>query len=226
MAARKFVIIGGRGTAVVIAEQLLDAIDRCGMDAEFLGYAFDDETMGGEVNGIPILCKTTEAAERFSKHRDVGFIYQLYRPDLMKERVELLHRLGIPENRLATFIHPTCCVTRSAEIGRGTVLCANTVVNPNAKVGNCVTVNSNVLIGHDTHIGDYTFISGHAAIGSNIRIGQGNFIGLNSAVRNFVTMGDYGLVGAGSNIVKDVESGQVVYGNPGRVREGIGGPVR
>ena len=60
----KVVIIGGKGSAVVIAEQLYDMQIKTG-NAEFIGFAFDDEKIGQSINGFPVLCKTYEAYEKF-----------------------------------------------------------------------------------------------------------------------------------------------------------------
>lgn len=226
MRISKVIIIGGRGTAVVVAEQLLDAIDRFGLAAELIGFAFDDESLGGESNGIPIVCNSFKAWDLYGHLDDVKFLYQMYRPDLIKERVDLFKSFGIPSSRLYTFVHPSCTIARSAEIGCGSAICANTVINPNAKIGKCVTINSSCLVGHDSEVQDYTFVAGHSAIGSNAIIHECNFIGLNSTVRNFVSIKPYSIVGAASNVVKNVDEGQVVYGNPASVRYGLGGPVR
>lgn len=50
----KVIIIGGKGTAVVVAEQIIDASDRFGMNVEVMGFAFDDPSFGSEINGLPI----------------------------------------------------------------------------------------------------------------------------------------------------------------------------
>lgn len=43
----KVVIIGGKGTAVVIAEQIYDAQIRFGKEIEVIGFAFDDPAFFG-----------------------------------------------------------------------------------------------------------------------------------------------------------------------------------
>ena len=93
----KFIIIGGRGSAVVIGEQIYDAQLK-GEPVELLGYAFDDETLKGEVNGFPIHCKTYEAQDKFSNFNDVKFIYQMWRPDLMQIRIDLLNNFMSKNN--------------------------------------------------------------------------------------------------------------------------------
>lgn len=211
----KVIIIGGKGSAVVIAEQLYDMQVKTG-EVEFLGFAFDDESMGDSINGFPLLCKTYEAYDKYKDYDDVKFIYQLYRPDLMKERVELLNSLNIPEEKFYTFIHHTATVARSSEIGKGTAIMANSVINPNTKIGNHCTIHTSTLIGHDTEIGDYNFIAAHNVVGSSNKIGNGNFFGLNSTFNNYLKIGDFNFVGMSSNVIKGLDSNKKVYGNPAK----------
>ena len=46
----KIVIIGGRGTAIVIADQIHDARERFGSNIEVLGLALDDRSGGDSIN--------------------------------------------------------------------------------------------------------------------------------------------------------------------------------
>lgn len=213
---KKIIIIGGKGTPVVIAEQILDAIEKFDAKYELLGFAFDDETFGDEINGLPILDKTYNIYQNYMKYKDVFFIFSLYRSDLIKERIKLRDSYQIPLNRYINFIHPLATVTRSVSLGFGNVFLANVVINPNVKMGNFNTFNSNALIGHDTVLGDSNFVAGHSVIGSNLNIGNGNFFGLNCSVKNFVHMNDYNLLGMASNVVKDVDTNQILIGNPAR----------
>jgi hypothetical protein len=82
----KVVIIGGKGTAVVIAEQIYDAHHRFGVDIEVLGFAFDDPAYADGINGWPVLCGTKEAYGMFKDDPAVKFVFALYRSDVLKER--------------------------------------------------------------------------------------------------------------------------------------------
>ena len=57
-------------------------------------------------------------------------------------------------------------------------------------------------------------------------MGNGNFIGVNSSLKNFITIGDDSIVGMCSNATKNIEIGQVVYGNPAKVMNKINNPIR
>ena len=211
----KVVIIGGKGTAIVVAEQIYDAQIKHKANIEFLGFAFDDESFGKEINGFPVVSKTTAVFEKYKDYDDVKFIFQLYRQDILPDRIALKESYQIPESRYCTFIHPTCTVARSASIGQGTILMANTVINPNARIGKFCTFQTSALVGHDAIIGDYNFIAAHAII-ANLTMGDRNFIGINASTNNFITIGDDCFVAMGSNVIKDIESGTKVMGNPAK----------
>ena len=211
----KVIIFGGKGTAVVVAEQIYDAQVKHKADIEFLGFAFDDETYGSEINGFPVLAKTTEVYEKYKNDDDVKFVFQMYRQDILPERIKLRESYGIPEDRFFTFVHPTCTVARSASIGAGTLIMANTVINPNVKIGKFCTFQSNALVGHDAIIGDNNFIAAHAIV-ANLTMGNRNFIGINASTNNFITIGDDCFVAMGSNVIKSIETGAKVMGNPAK----------
>lgn len=211
----KVIIIGGKGSAVVVGEQIYDAQQKTS-EVEFLGFAFDDESFGNQINGFPILSKTTKVYDEYRKYDDVKFIYQLYRPDLMMERIALLNSYEIPLDRFYTFIHPSSIISRSAKIGLGSAVMANCIVNSNAIVGNHCTIHSGSLIGHDTNIGDNNFIAAHAVMGSNNSVGNANFIGLNSTFNNYINIGDHCFVGMASNVIKSIPTMAKVYGNPAK----------
>ena len=213
---KKVVIIGGKGTAVVIAEQIFDSSQRFGTEIEVLGFAFDDPAYKNGINGWPVLCGTKEAYAKFKDEPDVFFVFALYRSDILKERIALRDSLNIPKERFLSFIHPSAYVARSAKLGKGCIILANCAINNNVSMGDFNTMNTNSLIGHDTVIGNNNFIAAHTCIGSGLQIGNGNFSGLNCSIRNFVKMGDYNLIGMASNVIKDVENNTILVGNPAK----------
>lgn len=222
----KIILIGGRGTAIVIADQIFDAVQRFGAKLEVLGLALDDLSGGNTISGYPILCGIRELYSRYGKYSDVKFIYSLYRPDVMHERTEILKSLNIPSGKFMNFIHPSVMLAKSAQIGFGNVLLANVVVNCNAVLGNFNTVNSGTLLGHDIIIGDNNYFAGQVCVGSGLKIGNENFIGLNTSIRNGITIGNENIVGMASNITKDVSNNNVLYGNPAIMKAQLNHVIR
>lgn len=223
---KKVIIIGGRGTAIVIADQIYDANQRFGEKIEVLGLALDDLSQGNDINRYQILCGIKELDEKYGKYNDVFYIYSLYRPDVMRERTQLLMDLKIKEDKFINFIHPSVMLSKSSVMGYGNVILANTVVNCNFEIGNFNTINSGSLLGHDTQIGNNNYIAGHVCIGSGLKIGNENFIGLNSSIRNGIKIGDNNIVGMASNITKDVDDNSILYGNPAIIKPKLNNVIR
>lgn len=220
-------MIGGMGTALVIAEQLIHAIEKCNYDAEFLGFAFKNQEMK-TILGRPIMFRDyEEMKEKYLGYNDVKFIFQLYRADCLKERCGWRSGIGIPMAKYCNFIHPYAYVANSAKInGNGNVILANVVINTNAIIGNFNTFNSGALVGHDTSLGDTNFIAAQTCIGSNVHIGDMNFLGLNSCVRNECNIGDENIIGMASNVTKSVGNNQLLYGNPATVQSQLNHVIR
>lgn len=210
----KIVIIGGVGTAIVIADQIYDAHVRFGMDIEVLGLALDDHTMGNEISGYPILCGIKEVYDKFKDDDDVKFIYSLYRNDQIRERTKLLYDLNIPAEKWYNFIHPSALVARSVKMGYGNVVLANCVINAGAIIGNFNTLNSGTLLGHDIIVGNNNFFAAQVTVGSKLEIGNMNFIGLNCAIKQGVRLGEAILVGQASNVTRSFDHDETIFGNP------------
>lgn len=213
----KLIVMGGKGTAVNIAEHIIDANKNYGEKIELLGYAFDDPAFGEAINGYPILSTTTGLYERFGQYSDVKFIFALYKPDKMRERVCLLKSYGIPIEKFYNFIHPSSYKATSSRMGYGNVILSNSSIQSNVQLGDFNIINSNVVVEHDTSIGNNNFISSSSTLGSFIKIESGVFIGLNSSVREHVCIEDYAFVGMSSNVLNNVKKNTLVIGNPAKV---------
>ena len=213
----RIILIGGKGTAVNIAEQIEDARVRYGLNIAVHGFAIDDETLGPQIAGFPVVCKIRDLATRFTE-KPFRLIFCLYRTDVMRERTELLDSYHLPSWRFATFIHPSAFVASSAQVGVGSVVLSHTSVHHNVSIGSFNIINSNVVIEHDTVFGDNNFVSASACIGSRVHVGNGCFIGLNASVREGVAVDDFALLGMGSNVLRSVGLNQVHFGNPARQR--------
>lgn len=212
----KIIIIGGKGTAINIAEQIMDAKKNYNQNIEFLGFAFDDRSFGSYINGYPILCNTHSLNDNYANYSDVKFIYSLYKSDKMLERSNLQKSYGIHPEKYFTFIHPSVYVSSSVRIGLGNVILSHSSVLANVSIGNFNIINSSVIIEHDTQINNNNFIAAKACIGSNVRINNGVFTGLNSTIRENVSIGNYAFIGMGANVLNDVDQYDVVVGNPAK----------
>lgn len=212
----KIIIIGGKGAAVVLADQILHAIQNYSAPYELLGFAIDDASLGKTINDAPILCNINQLSKKYNGYKDVKYFFALYKPTIMKERIQLFQNLNLPFDKFTNFIHPSAYIAPSASMGTGNVICSNVTINNNARLGNFNTINGNVLYGHDTILGNNNIIAGSATISSEIEIGNGNFIGLNATLRDRIIIGDYNIIGMASTVLKDIGSNETHVGSPAK----------
>lgn len=93
-------------------------------------------------------------------------------------------------------------------IGRGAI--DNTVLKRGSKIDNSTFISHNVIVGEDT------FVVGESIMFGSSSTGKQAFISGNSTIRDGRHIGDKAIVGMGSVVVRDVENGMVVKGNPAK----------
>lgn len=110
-----------------------------------------------------------------------------------------------------TFIGPFVEIQKNAVIGR------NVRVSSHTFICSDVTIEDNVFIGHGVMFINDKFdsptikdwVSRKTFVGKNVRIGS-------NATILPVKIGEGAIIGAGAVVTKDVEPGEIVYGNPAR----------
>jgi acyl-[acyl carrier protein]--UDP-N-acetylglucosamine O-acyltransferase len=84
------------------------------------------------------------------------------------------------------------------------------------KIGARTLLMKHVHIGHDAIIGADCELAPGTVIGGHVTFGDRVRVGVNACVRPFINVGEGARIGAGAVVVKDVEPGAVVVGNPAR----------
>lgn len=101
-------------------------------------------------------------------------------------------------------------ISKSAQIGEGTILLHQALINTSVKVdANCI-INTKALIEHDAQIGSHCHVSTGAIINGGVRVEDRCFIGSGSIIHEGVTIGSDSIISAGKVIRKDVPSRSVV----------------
>lgn len=93
-------------------------------------------------------------------------------------------------------------------IARGAI--DNTILSRGSKIDNSTFISHNVVLGEDSFVVGETIMFGSSSTGRQA------FISGNSTIRDGRHIGDKAIVGMGSVVVRNVEDGAVVKGNPAK----------
>ncbi len=167
---------------------------------EFLGYAFDDRSMGYHL-------ECPYYAEQLGAYSGVLRRYQMYGTRLSPRCCCVI---------VTTSRDDICCIRScvgchcSVASGHGTVVMANVVIMPNARIGNHCTVLAGCTIGHDSLIGD----SSTYASTSRVVLGVITFYGMNSTINTRAQRGSQLLAAL---FLQDLRTGKTVGSGSNRI---------
>lgn len=211
---RKVAILGGQGNAAVVAAAIEHARRMGATDLEVAGFLNDRVPVGEKIDLFPVIGQVVDAKRLLAE--GYWFINTIFRIDGNRERIAMFEQLGIPDDRLATFVHPMAYVAPSVELGSGCVILPQVAMSPGSRLGKGCMMMVGATMGHDNEVGDFCHIAAQACVGSYLKIGKGVHIGLNATVRENLTIGDYATLGMGAVLTKNIGEGEIWAGNPAR----------
>lgn len=194
----RLIIIGAGGHGKEIA----DNVQKNG----YKNICFVDDNMTGDVMGFPVI--GTSADIECLNDGNTDFIIGIGNNAVRKIIAE---RYNV---NWVSIVHPSAQIAFNAEIGRGTVVMANAVINVCATVGEHCIINTGAIVEHDNVIEDYVHISPNAALGGTVRIGNQTHIGIGSTISNNVGVCANCIIGAGALVVKDIKESGTYIGVP------------
>lgn len=205
---KDIVIIGAGGFGREVA-WLIEDINQNAQQWNIVGFVDDNEKLQGqEYNGYKVVGNTDWLTEQ-----EYYVINAIADPFIKKI---IMIKLKESQNIYPTIIHPSVIFSKSTSIGKGTIICAGSVLTVNSKVGNHVSINPNVTVGHDTKIEDYSSILPGANISGNIVLESGVLIGAGAVVIQNLTVGENSIIGAGAVVVGNIESNCTAVGVPAK----------
>ena len=197
---------------VIIVGAFHEMIELC-EDCGYQIVGIIDNQYTGEYGGIPIIGTDDEASRLYRDYSDCGIVIT---PDLPKVREKLFtlySRIGF---QFATVISSRAIISRSAKIGRGTVIQAWVNVSAGSTIGDFVKLNTHANIMHDDVVGNFSTIAPNAVLLGYVNVGKSAYIGANSTILPHVKIGGGSIVGAGAVVTKDVNNNVVVKGVPAK----------
>ena len=152
----RYLVLGAGGGGRTVAGILERALATEGIDAVAAGaIAFvDDRHPGSVVNGHRVIGTMADARQRLrsgSAPQHAAWIVA-FGTTFMAERRRVFEEWRQAGARLFNAVDPSAAVDRTARIGVGNVVAAQSVIHPNAVVGdNCGIISSRAVVAQDTY---------------------------------------------------------------------------
>ena len=122
-----------------------------------------------------------------------------------------------PEFNFINTIHPTVSLGRNVKLGKGIVMMANVVVNPNSQVEDFCMLNTGAQLDHDSFMGEFSQLSVGSVTGGKVSIGKFSAITVGVTIVDRINIGENTVIGSGSLVLQDLPSNVLAYGNPAKV---------
>jgi len=202
----------GFGTVGKVVMDLFESEDRFQVESIVVSRGFES-TIPEHMKNLVI------PWSKFVDGRPRNFFVCIGYQDLNKRRQEIfLEALGAGHNPI-NFVHSRSFLSRSASLGKGTLIMPSVTVENNVSIGDGTFLWSGTVVGHDSCIGDFSFISANVSIGGEARLGSNCVVGLGSVIGNRVTVGDKSLLGACVLTTSSIPEDSVVIRGSDRVIE-------
>ncbi len=186
----KLILLGGGGPCAACID-VIEAEDKY----EIVGIVDNDITVD-QVCGYPWL-GNDDVLSSLSSGVDYALVTvgQIHDPDIRARLFELISTLGF---HAPTIISPRAYVSKYAQVGKGSIVMHDALINARAVIGHNCIINSKALIEHDVIVEDHCHISTGAIVNGGAHIKRRSFVGSNSTTIEQVVSGESDFIKAGS----------------------------
>lgn len=146
--------------------------------------------------------------------KQLGEVYAVCAVGSARVRKMIIKKFKDSKVQFATLIDPSVIVSKRAEIGEGTIICAGTIVTVDVEIGNHVIINLDCTIGHDDVIEDYVTIYPSANVSGNVVVGEGSELGTGMQIIQGKNVAAGVVIGAGAVVVKNIDEVGTYVGSP------------
>lgn len=197
---KEVIIIGASGHGKVIADIVLKSGDR------IVGFLDDNSYLSEKFIGFSIL----GGINNYKKYKQCLFVIAIGDAVIREKIVNKMKGAN-----WYTAIHPSAIISSiDVEIGMGTVVMANAVINSGTKIGKHCIINTSAVVEHDNYIEDFVHISVGAKLAGTIHVGKNTWIGIGANVSNNLSICENCMIGAGAVIIKNIEKAGTYVGVP------------
>jgi sugar O-acyltransferase (sialic acid O-acetyltransferase NeuD family) len=182
-------------------------------DVLVYGFLDDDASLQGkEIGEVEVMGRLDDETYTAVIGKDCDAFIAIEEIELRRNLVQMLvdERKAMPVNA----IHNNAVLATSAVIGHGNFIGAGVIIGSYTELQNHIIINPGATINHDVKLGNYVQIGAGSIINSGVQIEDDVFVGSGVTIVAGITIGSGARIGAGSVVIKNVDEGQTVFGNP------------
>lgn len=181
---------------------------------QVIGLLDDNPALQGtRVGGVEVIGGLELARNMPS---DVQFVFGIGSQRTRTIRHEIVRRIGLPDLRYETLVHPSASILLDVTIGPGCIIHPGVIVGQESILEGFNLVFTNTIVASRNHLGKFAMLTSLVSLTNQVRIGRSAFVGTASAVAEGVRIGAGAMIAMGSLVNKNVPPGVNAMGNPVR----------
>lgn len=205
---KEFFIVGSGGFSKQVIE-IIERINEVRNEYKLVGLIDDNkELIGKKVLGYKVVGTTDYLLERSMK-KDVYAVIAIANG---MHRKKIFSKL--PHVRWTNLIHPSTVISKYTKMGKGNIICAGVVINPECEIGDFCQLNIGNTVGHDVFFRNYVTVMPGCRISGNVLLKDFSTIGTGSVILQGKTVETEVILGAGAVLTKNTEKENVYIGVP------------
>ncbi|MED3652387.1 acetyltransferase [Heyndrickxia sporothermodurans] len=207
---KELYIVGSGGFSKQVIE-IVKRINEGSKIYELKGLIDDDKTLHGqEVMGFKVV-GNTDYLKSYSENNKVYGVIAIASGDVRRKISQKLDSV-----QWVNIIHPNTVISDYVEMGRGNIICAGVIINPECSFGDHCHINIGTTIGHDVLMLNYVTVMPGSRISGNVTLKSNSMVGTGSSIIQGITIEENVRLGAGAVVTKNTAPDSLYVGIPAK----------
>ena len=162
------------------------------------------DEVGKKISGYDVIA-TQDELVNLSKDFRYAFI-AIGQIKSVKLRIDLYESVLNTGFKIPSIISPQSFISRTVQIGEGTIIMNGVILNSGVRIGNNCIINSKALIEHGTQVADHCHISTGAILNGDCVVESKSFVGSGAVVKHGITIKTSSFVNMGQIVTKNFDN--------------------
>ncbi|MGA0082518.1 MAG: acetyltransferase [Candidatus Nanopelagicales bacterium] len=162
------------------------------------------DEVGKRISGYNVIA-TQDELVNLSKDFRYAFI-AIGQIKNVKLRIDLYESVLNTGFKIPSIISPQSFISRTVQIGEGTIIMNGVILNSGVRIGNNCIINSKALIEHGTQVADHCHISTGAILNGDCVVESKSFVGSGAIIKHGITIKTSSFVNMGQIVTKNFDN--------------------